>query len=514
MHPTARNQNQKQDRKRIRNTHALVAAGASAIIIATASMASIPTTTGMAIPKASTTTSRLQASASATTDPVKYEVVTLKEHRDMIQLNPLQYYESQDDEFEYEYDSDSEDNDSLGIQEQMDSVKKLQRSTGSEILNDELQKQIDSASESPDMFLDAHVQDATFMEKVAMSSIPQQLPRAAVEALSKQQKSGAKSLDSYADRVTHEEELELARMIQRGVALHKLKADFESKVGREISRQEWTEMAQLASPKELRQQVSAYRRAKQLLVSANMGLVHAVVKKQYGSIRKATGLTKEELIQEGSLGLLRAAELFDPSRGLRFSTYATIWIKGHLSNTHVMDGSITLPQREKSKWNKIVKAHDELTKVNNKEPSVEEIARHLNMEVTDVLSTKRKMSQAQQVMSLDYEYAAQTRSGGDGGTLRSLENDKAFRQDADLAERTQMHADVVAALAKSLDAREARLMRLRYGLADGNTRSLSECAEAMGLSQTRVQQLAKQCLRKLREAAEAESLEEYLLTVA
>jgi len=117
-------------------------------------------------------------------------------------------------------------------------------------------------------------------------------------------------------------------------------------------------------------------------------------------------------------------------------------------------------------------------------------------------------------MSLDYEYAAQTRSGGDGGTLRSLENDKAFRQDADLAERTQMHADVVAALAKSLDAREARLMRLRYGLADGNTRSLSECAEAMGLSQTRVQQLAKQCLRKLREAAEAESLEEYLLTVA
>jgi RNA polymerase primary sigma factor len=64
--------------------------------------------------------------------------------------------------------------------------------------------------------------------------------------------------------------------------------------------------------------------------------------------------------------------------------------------------------------------------------------------------------------------------------------------DVDLAERTQLHADVVAALARNLDSREARLMRLRFGLADGRSRTLSECAEAMGLSQTRVQQRANQ----------------------
>ena len=85
---------------------------------------------------------------------------------------------------------------------------------------------------------------------------------------------------------------------------------------------------------------------------------------------------------------------------------------------------------------------------------------------------------------------------------------------ADLAERTQMKADVVAALARNLDSREARLMRLRYGFGDGQTRSLAQCAQAMGLSESRVQSLAKGCLKKLREAAESESLEEYLFTVA
>lgn len=416
--------------------------------------------------------------------------------------NPLQFYESEDD---YEFNFD--------VKKELSSVKKLQKSTGSEILDLELQEQVDSASDSPDRFLDAHVEDASMIEKMAMSSIPQQLPRPAVNALSKKSYNGA-TLNSGAERVTHEEELELGHMIQRGVKLHKLKADFEEEAGREITRQEWAKLAELSS-KELRRQISAYRQAKQLLADSNMGLVHAVVRKQHESVRAKSGLSLDELIQEGSIGLMRAAELFDPSRGLRFSTYATIWIKGALQNTHVADGSITLPQREKTKWNKITKATQELKKMNGSEPTIEEVAHHLKMKVADVLSTKKKMTQAKQVMSLDYEYASHGRSGTDNNSpMNRFESDANFMQDADLAEQTQMKADVVAALARNLDAREARLMRLRYGFGDGKTRSISECAEAMGLSQTRVQQLAKGCLKKLREAAEAESLEEYLLTVA
>ena len=474
-------------------------------LVVAASLASLPTQTAAMATVKPSKASRLQATSTYNEDTVAFQTLSKVEKYQ----ERLQYYERRS--------TDEEDGDNFDYFEQLGSFQELQKSTGSEILNEELQNQIDQASKSPDIFLDAHMEDASLLEKVAMSSIPQQLPRPAVDALTKQQERTRKqkALNAGTARIDHEQEIELGKLIQRGVALHKLKADFEAKQGREISRTEWTALAKLKSPNELRRAVSDYRRAKQLLVSANMGLVHAVVNKQYqsGFVKQFSGLSKEELVQEGSMGLLRAAELFDPSRGLRFSTYATIWIKGTLQNSHVTDGSITLPQREKNKWSKIVKAHEELKKMNG-EPTVEEIAHHLNMKVADVLSTKRKMTQAQKTLSLDYEYASQTRSGTDDGTRRSLEDDKAFREDADLAERTQMHADVIAAMTRNLDAREARLMRLRYGLADGKTRSIAECAEAMGLSQTRVQQLAKQCLKKLREAAEAESLEEYLLTVA
>ena len=166
--------------------------------------------------------------------------------------------------------------------------------------------------------------------------------------------------------------MELGKLIQKGVALHKAKLELEATLNRDVTRQEWTEHAGLTSPKELRRQVSDYRRAKQLLVTANMGLVHSVVKQQLHASGTKMGITYEELVQEGSLGLLRAAELFDPSRGLRFSTYATIWIKGTLSNSHVKE-PIKLPEREKTKWNKIRKAHEELVAEHDREPTLEEL---------------------------------------------------------------------------------------------------------------------------------------------
>jgi RNA polymerase sigma factor (sigma-70 family) len=393
----------------------------------------------------------------------------------------------------------------------LDEFKNLQRSLGSEVVPSDLQRQIDEASLKPDLFLDSYLEDASLIEKVAMSTFPQQLPKPAVSALtaSQQKKQTKKTFSTRRARVTPEEELMLGRQIQNGVSLHTKKTDFEAQHGREITRQEWIDLAGLESAKELRKQVSDYRSAKQRLVESNMGLVHAVVK-QLGT---RGGVTYEEMVQEGSLGLLRAAELFDPLRGLRFSTYATIWIKGILSNSHLKE-PITLPQREKTKWNRIRQAHDSLASELGREPTRDEIANRAAMTVQEVLITTRRMTQAQQVLSLDYEYRTSSRSGVETSSEAGLQQDKAFMFDVDLAERTQFHADVVAALAKNLDAREARLMRLRYGLADGQTRSIQECADAMGLSKTRVQQLAKSCLKKLREAAEAESLQEYLLTIA
>merc|ERR1712038_97740 len=131
------------------------------------------------------------------------------------------------------------------------------------------------------------------------------------------------------------------------------------------------------------------------------GLVHAVVRTRmresgHGSV-SFDGVSYEEMVQEGSLGLLRAAELFDPTRGLRFSTYATIWIKGVLGNSSLSE-AITLPLREKNKWKKIQQSVEEISALkgvddNGKDykPSEEEIGSHCGLSPTDVKSVMTKM---------------------------------------------------------------------------------------------------------------------------
>lgn len=148
--------------------------------------------------------------------------------------------------------------------------------------------------------------------------------------------------------------------------------------------------------------------------------------------------------------------------------------------------------------------------------SLESLAKLCEMTVAQVQSTLDKMPKARNTLSLDVHYSTTSNSGSSQSSNNDvgLYGDRAFEYDANLAEVIQMKTDVVASLAKNLDSREARLMRLRYGLNDGKVRTITECAVAMGISKQRASQLAKGCLKKLREADDALSLEEYLLTVA
>ena len=451
-------------------------------------------------------------------------------------------------------------------------VAGLRTATGTDVPDMELYLQMEAARKragssaaAASAFINGHVANATSIEKLAMSSMPLQLPGPAAsvlgdstKVLKSKMKAASKTCDevtktqavarskrtksiaqnrgmeipkkstkvlssvtsakkSSSLRVSHEEEIELAHIIQRGSTLHKIKTKFEEKHGRDISRQEWADIAELESPRELRRLVSSYRQAKTKLVTANMGLLYAVVKSQYGAWCRQKGISEEELVQEGSLGLIRAAELFDPSRGLRFSTYATIWIKGVLSNNK-LDETISLPARDKSKWNKIYKASADLAieQGNGRDsykPNTKDVASRVGMKVKDVEALTNRMSKAQNLLSLDYKYQATSRSGSDSGEA-DFHNYRSLHADADLVERLQLRADVIAALARNLDPREARLMRLRYGLKDGVSRSLVQCADAMGISREKTRRLALKCLEKLREADDANSLQEYLLTVA
>eukprot|EP00591_Stephanopyxis_turris_P010451 CAMPEP_0195529382 /NCGR_PEP_ID=MMETSP0794_2-20130614/31891_1 /TAXON_ID=515487 /ORGANISM="Stephanopyxis turris, Strain CCMP 815" /LENGTH=644 /DNA_ID=CAMNT_0040660677 /DNA_START=19 /DNA_END=1953 /DNA_ORIENTATION=+ len=402
--------------------------------------------------------------------------------------------------------------------------------------------------------------DTTSVEKMAMKAIPMQLPAPATKALSaatetdekvkaKKQVSSrtVKTTDSSATtripttktksitkrrntsnknksnglnrsstgRITPEEEIELAHLIQAGSRIQTLKTEYEAKHKCSITRAEWAELAGL-STSELRRLVSDYRNSKSKLVCANMGLVHAVVRNTYRTDIKGADhkVSQEELIQEGSLGLLRAAELFDPNRGLRFSTYATIWIKGVLSNNK-LEESIVIPIRERNKWNKVSRAaKDYSDEHGGKKATIEELAEMCGLTVVNVETLLDKVPKARKILSLDYKYSSMSKSGGTENDNGTLYGDKAFLAEADLAETMQMKADVVAALARNLDPREARLMRLRYGLKDGTMRSIAECARSMGISNSRAQQLAAGCLKKLRQADDAKTLQEYLLTVA
>jgi len=472
----------------------------------------------------------------------------------------------------FEFDVDLLDDDSMAQKIKEQEISKLQKATGSEVLDMELHLQMEAArrrakQESPkekgsaiataSAFVDSNIVDASPSEKFAMKMIPSQLPapvRVEPKASAKTrtsvirekkmvqkgslntpgiqppnastfiETSSTKSAQNKrrktaptSRRVTQEQEIQLAQIIQKGAKVQRIKADFESKHQRDITKKEWTELANLDSPKTLRRLISSYRTAKNELVSANLGLVYAVVRQ--GPQRK-NGISEEELVQEGTLGLIRAAELFDPDKGLRFSTYATIWIKGVLGNSK-LDQAIVLPSREKIKWNKIQRATVELRALHNIQKDEDdgsiitpkELAEMTSIPVKEIMDLQYKMPRTKNMLSLDYQYTGTTRSGTQQDSSNEIYGNSALAEN-DLVETLQMKADIVAALARNLEPREARLMRLRYGLHDGKMRTIVECAECMGLSRQRVQQLAVKCLEKLREANDCKSLQEYLLTVA
>jgi len=382
--------------------------------------------------------------------------------------------------------------------------------------------QVVASSSSP-----ATATAASFVEFVKQTP-----PPACVVRRKKTKLSSSSSISLQEGRMpllTQEEEYALARTIQSGTRVHKLRSEYESthhsnnNSNTPLSNTEWAHLAGI-TPDELNTLLSDYRSAKRELVGRNIGLVRAVVRSSYARKADYRGIPIEELIQEGSLGLIRAAELFDPERGLRFSTYATIWIKGVLSNTNSLDEVIVLPSREKVIMNKVRRAWVDMSMedgdkgVTSRLPNASaasELATRLDMDPKSVERHLRRMACVTNVLSLDYQYATSTRSGhASGGRDETLRNRVEMGTDADLAEEAQLKADVVSGLVKNLTKKERTLMRLRYGFDDGKEYTLKECSERMGINKETARLLQHACLKKLREASNMESLQEYLQTVA
>jgi RNA polymerase primary sigma factor len=237
--------------------------------------------------------------------------------------------------------------------------------------------------------------------------------------------------------------------------------------------------------------------AKDRLVEANMRLVINLARSYHSSL-----IPFEDLIQEGAIGLMTAADRFDPDKGYRFSTYATHWIRQAI--TRAIDNKskpIRLPAHVSETLRKIERARTLWMRENGEEPSTEQLAEYLNVPTRKITSL---MHAGQEPVSLDMLVGDEENT-----TLASLLNDENAVDPQAMVITGEMHR-VLISLLETLTPREQEIMRRRLGYEEDSSHVLQEIGSAMRISRERVRQIEMQALRKLKFAAKRRGLFKYI----
>ena len=292
-----------------------------------------------------------------------------------------------------------------------------------------------------------------------------------------------------------EEEIELARKIADLLELEHIRERFIEHNGRIPNEREWAEMVEMELPA-FRRRLYIGRRAKDKMVQSNLRLVVSIAKKYMNR-----GLSFQDLIQEGSLGLIRAAEKFDHEKGYKFSTYATWWIRQAITRA-IADQSrtIRLPVHLYETISRIKKTTKILSQEMGRKPTEEEIATRMEMTIEKLRFIAKS---AQLPISLETPIGKEEDSRlGD-----FIESDGETPEDQ--VSKNLLREDLESVL-DSLSARERDVLRLRYGLDDGRMKTLEEIGQIFNVTRERIRQIEAKALRKLRHPNRNSILKEYI----